>query len=244
MPGKNSGPISPWIPTLLLLAIPLPTVPPAGLVGGPGPGAFGPVPQAPSDRVIPPEEIVTWSAHSFEGYTQYELVEIDGRSAVHAVCDEGTASGLFLEEEIDLTRTPILEWEWRVDATFEGIDETTRAGDDYAARIYAVREGGLRVWRTRALNYVWASEMEKGSDWPNAYQSRAHMLALRSGADEAERGWQTERRNLRKDFEGYHGEEVEKIDALAIMTDCDDVGEPVEAWYGEIRLLGPGPQGG
>ena len=34
-----------------------------------------------------------------------------------------------------------------------------------------------------------------------------------------------------------HGRDLEVLDALAIMTDCDDTGQQVEAWYGEIRLL-------
>lgn len=187
--------------------------------------------------VYTPEEIIEWESHSFSGETRYELVEVDGRSAVHAQCTDGSASGLFLEEEVDLEATPVVEWRWRVDETFSGIDETTKAGDDYPARIYAVDEHSILRWRTRALNYVWSSEMEQGADWPNAYASQAHMIAVRSGAPETQGEWHTERRNLREDFRRYHDRDLERINAFAIMTDCDDVGEPVEAWYGEIRLL-------
>lgn len=189
------------------------------------------------ERVFAPEDIISWEAHSFEGETRYEVVEKDGRSAVHAVCDNATASGLFMREEIDLDATPILEWTWRVDETFSRIDETRRSGDDYAARVYAVREHTIARWRTRALNYVWASEQAKGADWPNAYASQAHMIALRSGADPDGGQWHTERRDLREDFATYHDRDLSTINAIAIMTDCDDVGEPVEAWYGGVRLL-------
>ncbi|TGG95402.1 DUF3047 domain-containing protein [Natronospirillum operosum] len=188
-------------------------------------------------RVFTPQDIIEWERHSFNGETQYELVEVDGRSAVHAICTEGTASGLFLQDDIDLTATPVVEWEWRVDETFSSIDETTRAGDDYPARLYAVDEHRIRIWSTRALNYVWASEMPAGEDWPNAYQRRAHMIAMQSGPPEERGTWVTERRNLREDFRHFHDRELERLNAFAIMTDCDDVGEPIEAWYGEIRLL-------
>ena len=187
--------------------------------------------------VFTPEDIIEWERHSFSGDTHYELVEVDGRSAVHAICTDGTASGLFLQDDVDLQKTPIVEWEWRVDETFSGIDETTRAGDDYPARIYAVDEHRIRIWSTRALNYVWASEKAQGEDWPNAYQSRAHMIAMQSGPPESSGQWVTERRNLREDFITFHDRELDRINAFAIMTDCDDVGEPIEAWYGEIRLL-------
>ncbi|SEO79165.1 DUF3047 domain-containing protein [Aquisalimonas asiatica] len=190
-----------------------------------------------AERVFTPADIIDWKRHSFEGETTYELVEIDGREAIHARCTDGTASGLFLEDSIDLNKTPIVEWEWRVDETFSGIDETVRAGDDYPARLYAVDEHSVLRWRTRALNYVWASEMEQGADWENAYASQARMIALQSGPPEESGQWVTERRNLRDDFRTYHDRDLDTIDALAIMTDCDDVGEPIEAWYGEIRLL-------
>ncbi len=190
-----------------------------------------------TERVFTPSDIAGWNSESFKGETRYELVEVDGREVLHAVCDDATASGLYLRETIDLTRTPILEWEWRVDETFSGIDETTRSGDDYPARIYAVDERRIVRWRTRALNYVWASEKPESADWANAYASQARMIAVRSGPPEEKGTWHTERRNLREDFRRYHDRDPDSLDALAIMTDCDDTGESIEAWYGEIRLL-------
>lgn len=194
------------------------------------------LPLAAGELRFAPSDIMEWEPHSFTGETDYRLVEVDGRVAVHARCRDGSASGLFYREDIDLEATPVVEWEWRVKETFSGIDETRKAGDDYAARLYLVDERAVLRWRTRALNYVWASEMEQGSDWPNAYASQARMIAVRSG-DEADGEWRTERRNVLEDFRNYHERELGSINGLAIMTDCDDVGEPVEAWYGEIRFL-------
>ncbi len=187
-------------------------------------------------RIFTPADIMEWEAYSFTGETRYQLTEMDGRPAVHAVCDEASASGLFFEQDIDLSQTPIIEWEWRVERTFSDIDEQTRAGDDYPARLYAVDRHNIMRWRTRAINYVWASEMDEGAQWDNAYQSRAAMLAMRSGAEQ-DTGWVTERRDLREDFRNIHGRDLTVLNALAIMTDCDDTGQSIEAWYGEIRLL-------
>jgi hypothetical protein len=47
----------------------------------------------------------------------------------------------------------------------------------------------------------------------------------------------TERRNLRDDFKRYHGLDVEAIDAVAIMTDCDNRAAKASAWYGGVRFL-------
>lgn len=180
-----------------------------------------------------PQQIGDWQRERFKNETLYTL-EAD---AVHARC-QNSASGLFLRQTIDLRATPILEWSWRVDAVFDAsVNEKTKTGDDFSARIYVVKDGGVAVWRTRAINYVWASTLPPGSDWPNPFASQAHMLALRSGPPPAPGQWVTERRNIRDDFLRYLGRDVESVDAVAIMTDCDNRGGSAEAWYGPVRLV-------
>lgn len=191
-----------------------------------------------------PAEILAWERKSFAGETEYALETVAGRPAVRALCAD-SASGLFLERSIDLTQTPVIEWSWRVPEAFPaGPDEATKAGDDYPARLYVVQDGGLFPWQSRAVNYVWASQRAEGTDWPNAYAGQARMVAVRSGtpagAAEEAAGWRTERRNIRQDFLRYHGRDVTAIDAIAIMTDCDDRNGRTQAWYGTIRLLPPG----
>ncbi|SEA88636.1 DUF3047 domain-containing protein [Rubrimonas cliftonensis] len=180
-----------------------------------------------------PAAIAGWAPHEFDGETRYSLGEIEGAPAVHSVCDD-SASGLFLEQEIDLTRTPILEWRWRVAAApAPGPSEKSKGGDDFPARVYAVREA-LLPWNTQAINYVWAAAEPEGATWPNPFASQAKMVVVRSGPPG---GWVTERRNLREDFLRLHGEDVTSIDAIAIMSDCDNRGLSAEAWYGGLRFL-------
>jgi hypothetical protein len=180
-----------------------------------------------------PRDILAWQRESFRGETAYEM---DG-DALRARCSN-SASGLFLRREIDLRLTPVIEWSWRVDAVFDGaVDEKTKAGDDFPARLYVVRDGGVAVWRTRAISYVWASAAPPGSNWPNPFAPQAHMVALRSGAPPAPGRWVTERRNIREDFRLYHGRDIQAIDAVAIMTDCDNRAGAAEAWYGPVRFL-------
>ena len=182
-----------------------------------------------------PAAIASWRSHSFAGETRYALAEKAGETALAARCD-GTASGLFLERPVDLTQTPILEWRWRVDALPDAdAPETSRGGDDFAARIYVVRDGGMMMWRTRAVNYVWSRSQPKGADWPNPFAEQARMVALRGQADLG--AWHVERRDLRADFQRFHGLDLDTLDAVAIMTDCDNTGGQAEAWYGTVRFL-------
>lgn len=181
-----------------------------------------------------------WEENSFAGNTRYELVERDGERVLHARCDN-SASVLFLRKRIDLRKTPYLRWRWRVDEVLSGLDERSKTGDDYPARIYVVKDGGLLPWRTLAVNYVFASRQPKGADWPNAFTGNAHMLAVRSG--EADTGrWHTELRDVRADFQRLHGRELDSIDGVAIMTDCDNTHGQAEAWYGEIEFLAEEPK--
>lgn len=186
--------------------------------------------------VISPEQIMAWEPHAFAETTQYRLVSHQGRPAVAAECTPGAASGLFYNTAIDLSATPIIEWDWAIAAPFTDIDETTRAGDDYPARLYLVDDRRPWVWQTRAVNYVWSSQQPVLSVWPNAYQQRAQMIAVQSGEPSSPGAWTTQRRNIRDDFQTLHDRPLTRLNTLAIMTDCDDAGQPTQAWYGEIRF--------
>lgn len=174
-----------------------------------------------------------WEEKSFVGNTRYHLVDDPSTGQALAAESEASASGLFREQRIDLTKTPYLHWSWRVEQTFSGNDERSKAGDDYPARLYVVVDGGMFFWRTRAVNYVWSSHQPVGTSWPNAFTGNAMMLAVRSG--QAERGrWVQERRNVRADLQRLFGEDFDHIDAVAVMTDSDNTGGRIAARYGDI----------
>jgi hypothetical protein len=175
-----------------------------------------------------------WEAHSFKGETDYEVVELGGTRVVKAA-SRGAASILFRKQRIDLRQTPYLEWRWRIEDVIEGADEREKRGDDYPARVYVVREGGLFAWRTRSVNYVWSSSQPVGAEWPNAYTDQAQMVAVRSGRGEAG-DWVEERRNVLDDFRRLFGEEIDYVDGVALMTDTDDTDSEATAFYGDIRF--------
>ena len=174
-----------------------------------------------------------WESKEFKGPTHYQLTKQDGTTVLQAV-SSGSASGLFKQQSIDLRKTPFLNWRWRIDNRLGTLNEQSKSGDDYAARVYIVISGGLAFWRTRAINYVWASTSPKGNSWPNAYAGdHAVMIAQRSLGDGTGK-WYTEKRNVLADINRYIGKDIESIDAVAIMTDTDDSKGSVTAYYGDI----------
>ncbi|MBL1274884.1 MAG: DUF3047 domain-containing protein [Ectothiorhodospiraceae bacterium] len=188
-------------------------------------------------------DLVDWEEKSFEGNSQYQFVSVQkagiksdklkGDKQVLQASTDGQASGLFKEVSIDLTKTPYINWSWQVQSLFKGNDEHSKKGDDYPARIYVVVSGGVFFWNTKAINYVWSSNQPQGSEWPNAFTGNAKMLAVRSGEKQLGQ-WVQERRNVREDLKRFFGEDVKKIDAIAVMIDGDNTGQAATAYFGDI----------
>lgn len=188
------------------------------------------------------ESLTDWQSKSFVGKTHYEIVELDGRRVLKAYSNK-SASGLAKELKIDLKKTPYLNWSWRIENSLRGLDEQTKPGDDYAARIYVVKSGGWKIWQTKALNYVWSSNQQTDRHWDNAFAgNKAKMLAVR-GQQDAIKNWVSEKRNVYQDLIDLFGDKGSNkenedayrfIDAVAIMTDTDNSQYKATAYYGDI----------
>lgn len=174
-----------------------------------------------------------WTPKRFKGETSYTLVDDGGRAVLRAE-SRAAASGLVKEIRLDPRSVPVLRWSWKIERTLPSGDERTKAGDDYAARVYVVFPSVL-FWRTRAVNYIWANRLPVGESLPNAYTSNAVMVAVESG-DEKAGTWVHEERNIYEDFRALFGKEPPEIGAVAIMTDTDNTGGEAVAWYGDITL--------
>jgi hypothetical protein len=174
-----------------------------------------------------------WETKKFKGTNEYSLVHDDGRTVVKAV-SKGTASGLFKKVKLDPQSFRYLRWSWKIAGTIKNGDETTKAGDDYAARVYIVFPGHF-FWQTKAINYIWANRLARGEAIPNAFTSHAMMLAVESGSERAGQ-WITEERDILADYRRLFGGEPREIGAIAIMTDTDNTGGEATAWYGDITI--------
>lgn len=175
-----------------------------------------------------------WETKQFKSHTIYSFEAVGDRFALKAVSKNG-ASGFIKKIRIDLDQFPYLNWQWRVDKPLSGqYNETEKSGDDYAARLYVVISPGFKFWENRAINYVWANHQRVKSVWPNAFAgNNARMIALQS-ANTPLSTWQTEKRNIKQDFQLIFGESIRFIDAVAIMSDTDNTGSSTEAFYGDI----------
>lgn len=176
-----------------------------------------------------------------------------GQGALHAV-SRASASGLVYRLDREPAETPILRWRWKVAGPVAGGDARTKAGDDYAARLYVTfrydPESASRGMRFKyalakslygehpphaGINYIWANKLPQGEAVPNAYTDRVRMIAVRSGAEEAGR-WLAEERDILADYRELFGEDPPPLAGVAVMTDTDNTGGKAEAWYADIGL--------
>jgi hypothetical protein len=174
-----------------------------------------------------------WEEKKFKGSTLYQLSHIEDKKVLFATSND-SASALFKKIQIDIRKYPFLNWTWRIENRLDTGNERNKSGDDYAARIYVVIAGGIFIWRTKAVNYVWANQVSKGEIWENAFAGKnAMMVALRNRQDKLST-WYTEKRNVYEDLKRLFGTEFHFIDAIAIMTDTDNSHRQSKAFYGDI----------
>ncbi len=174
-----------------------------------------------------------WSVKSFKGETEYRIVD-DAGSKVLQASSQAAASGLVFKLEYDPQEYPVLSWRWKVGNVIAKGDSRTKAGDDYAARIYVV----FPHWffpKTKTLNYIWANRLPREAVQANVFTGNAMMIAVESGGDKVGE-WLTERRDILADYRRAFGEDPPKVGAIAIMTDTDNTGETAIAWYGDILV--------
>jgi len=179
------------------------------------------------------EGLSGWEQKIFKGQTTYTLDTEYGATVIMAR-SKGTASGLFKKIHLDPQRYRYLIWSWKIAGIIANGDESSKSGDDYAARVYVIFPGRF-FWQTRAINYIWANRLPAGQSIPNAFTSSTMMVAVESGPLKAGR-WLTEKRDILGDYRSLFGEEPRAIGAIAIMTDTDNTGSEATAWYGDIAI--------
>jgi len=232
----------------------------AGL-GWAGDETVGPALPAPGEA---PWQPLTFRSIPTE--TTYRIDRDEGGHASLAAESRCGASGqiLRLEQAVDLDRTPRLAWRWRIDAPLEGeaanVDERTRAGDDFAARVYVLfpfdperasmmqrleRAVGERLYGAEmpgaTLSYVWPRAVASGTAWTSPARSEALLVAIEAPTrDGVAPGWREAVVDLRRDARERLGlaPGVGPV-GVGLMTDADDTCTSARAAYADFRWLGP-----
>ena len=164
--------------------------------------------------------------------TIYTVGSNDSGNFLKAVADNA-ASGLGKEVKIDLNKTPFINITWKIEKDLPGIDENTKKGHDYAARVFVVKKTGATPLSNRAMNYVFSSNSEGGFNSPSPYTKKSIDNVLASTKNNLNK-WITVKANVKEDFKRFHDLNVDELDGLAIMSDTDNSKMKAIAYYQNI----------
>ena len=152
--------------------------------------------------------------------TIYSVGSNENGNFLKSVADNA-ASGLGKEIKIDLNRTPFINITWKVEKDLSGIKENTKKGHDFAARVFVIKKTGATPLSNRAINYVFSSNNEVGTNYPSPYTKKSIDNVLASTKNNLDK-WITVKANVKEDFKRLHDLDVDELDGLAIMSDTDN----------------------
>ena len=152
-----------------------------------------------------------------KGETEYSLGSNENGQFLRAEA-KGTASGLGQKVKIDLNKTPFINITWMIEKDLKGIDEKTKKGHDFAARVFVVKRLGLLS--NKAVNYVFSSNNSVNESWRSPYTKNSVDYVLSTTKDNINE-WVTVKANVKEHFKKLHDLDVEELTGVAIMTDTD-----------------------
>lgn len=196
-----------------------------------------------------------WRHQAFPGKksNQYEFVRLDGRPTM-AVQSEAAASVLRQVVHRSPADLGQVKFSWKVSALIPTADLDQRDKSDSPVRLVLAFDGDRSRLSGRdallselarsltgeempyaTLMYVWSNNLPLETVVTNKRTSRIRKLVVETGPDGLNR-WRDYQRDIRADYERVFGEAPGALLAVGIMTDTDNTGGTVQAWYGPVAL--------
>ena len=165
-------------------------------------------------------EFETLQVKKVKGETTWSLGSNENGNFIKAEA-EGKGSGLGKEIKIDLSKTPFINITWKVEKDLSGIDEKTKKGHDYAARVFVIKKTGSTMLSNRAINYVFSSNQNVDENWYSPYTKKSVDYALSTTKENFDT-WVTVKANVKDHFKKFHDLDVVDLTGVAIMMDTDN----------------------
>ena len=164
--------------------------------------------------------------------TEYSIGKNENGNFLKAISNN-SGSGLGKEIIIDLNKTPYLNITWKVEKDLNGINERSKKGHDYAARVFVVKKTGATPLSNRAMNYVFSSNEEVGVYHPSPYTKKSIDYVLATTKDHLNK-WVSVKTNVKEHFKKFHNLDLDEINGLAIMADTDNSKLSSVAYFQDI----------
>ena len=163
------------------------------------------------------EELQTLKVRKIKKLTDYSIGSNENGNYLKAEA-KGQASGLGKEIKIDLNKTPFLNITWKVEKNLFGINERSKKGHDYAARVFVIKKTGSTALSNRAINYVFSSNENIGEFWTSPFTKKSIDFVLAT-TNIIDNEWVSVKTNVKNDFKKLHNLNVDELNGVAIMSD-------------------------
>ena len=194
--------------------------------------------------------------------TLYEPTEFEGRPAVKALANGSNSTLSLVLKPQPGALAKRFRFSWYVPELQPGFDLSKKGADDAVARLVLSFSGDRYngKWAARdhivselssliagkplpyaSIMYVWDSRYPAGTVISNPYTDRIRQIVVESGPQRLNQ-WVDFERDVDADFRMAFGEDAGAMVGLSLMTDSNNSGVSVSAWYGPIDLTLSNPQ--
>ncbi len=181
-------------------------------------------------------------------------IATEGQEHMLKAESSNSASAIVYKDSFNVYEHPRMKWRWKIGSVYKKGDARTREGDDYPIRVYIMFEydpeqaGAFEKMKYgmarsiygaypphSSLSYVWANKDEAGRFLTSPYTSRAKMVLLEKGAENAG-SWQEAEINILEDYQQAFGVKPPARARIAVMNDSDNTGESSVSYMDYIEI--------
>ena len=187
----------------------------------------------PGQQGIPPG----WRAYETPGgHPRYDFTVVeDGGHRALRMRSESEHSTIAHELKVELARTPILTWSWKIVSFPAGADLRERATSDATGHIFVIWPRFPEMLRSRLIGYVWEPKAPADAIFTSKKTGTVTYVVLRSGR-EGVGAWVEERRDVAADYRKLYGGDPPDPPALALSIDTNDTRSRAESLFGPIAF--------
>ena len=191
-----------------------------------------------------------WTELNYDGFTPNRWREEAGSLVIHG---QNSVSVLYRQANISPSSTPILRWKWRVDEGPPKTDIFRKGNDDKAISLIVAfaydspnatfNESVKRVFVEaiagkdapgRLVDLAWGGTSHSGAVAESPYYGYSGRIVAMH--PEGGTGWVEEAIDIAELYRQQWGVEPPRITHVAVSSDSDDTGNPVNARISDIRF--------
>jgi hypothetical protein len=179
-----------------------------------------------------------WKVKIFRGLADYQ-VHTEPRPRITLSTEKSNFMLIRELKDFDLSRFPILVFEWMVEKHPRAGDLRKKETDDLAAGVYVTLPSFPERVNFKTIGYVWDSQAPVGI-YPSHWSKNIKYVVLRSGTDGLGR-WHLESRNVPEDLKNLWGITVSQRRKVVVClaANSDNTRSASQASLGSMYFMKP-----